>query len=199
MIKGKSIGGQVENLWTELRPATRRMLETELTAGDSAPSGQVVYDAGVEKDLVTLLMAIDAQIGSSQPERVRELEELSKACASSLLRYAKSADSFALLFRRALSSRDFNQVDKVADLMLNQLAPGEICELARNPLQPIRSIAREALAQLSTSTLVDLLKDPVDESVARHALHMQARDYGSEEARWIITAIEQSESEGDPD
>ena len=57
----------------------------------------------------------------------------------------------------------------------------------------VRALANEALAQFPTSVLVGLLSDPVDSEIARDALRRQAVDYGSEEARQIINALDQVE------
>jgi hypothetical protein len=42
--------------------------------------------------------------------------------------------------------------------------------------------------------LVELLGDPVDSDVARNALELQADDYGSEEARWVVSALERADA-----
>jgi len=55
----------------------------------------------------------------------------------------------------------------------------------------VRALANEALAQFPTSVLVGLLSDPVDSEIARDALRRQAMEYGSEEARRIINALDQ--------
>jgi hypothetical protein len=39
--------------------------------------------------------------------------------------------------------------------------------------------------------LIGLLSDPVDAEIARDALRRQADDYGSEEARQIVGALDQ--------
>jgi hypothetical protein len=39
--------------------------------------------------------------------------------------------------------------------------------------------------------LVSLLSDPVDSEIARDALRRQAVEYGSEEARQIVNALDQ--------
>jgi len=55
----------------------------------------------------------------------------------------------------------------------------------------VRALAQESLVQLPTSVLVGVLHDPVDSGFARDALRRQAVEYGSEEARQIIIALEQ--------
>jgi hypothetical protein len=57
----------------------------------------------------------------------------------------------------------------------------------------VRAIAHESLAQKPTGALVELLGDPVDAEFAREALEVQADDYDSEEARWIVGTLERVE------
>jgi hypothetical protein len=85
--------------------------------------------------------------------------------------------------------RDYARIDALADA-LTRFAPSEICELARSQDQVVRALADEALAQFPTGTLVILLNDPIDSDMARQALRRQAVEYGSEDARQIISAIE---------
>ena len=92
--------------------------------------------------------------------------------------------------RRADSQRDYARVDALADA-LTRFAPSEICELARSQDVVVRALANEALAQFPTSALIGLLSDPVDSDIARDALRRQALDYGSEEARQIVNALDQ--------
>jgi hypothetical protein len=57
----------------------------------------------------------------------------------------------------------------------------------------VRALANEALSQFPTSVLVGLLSDPVDSEIARDALRRQAMEFGSDEARQIINALDQVE------
>jgi hypothetical protein len=45
--------------------------------------------------------------------------------------------------------------------------------------------------------LVGLLRDPVDAGIARDVLERQAVDYDSEEARQIVSYLDQSELNGE--
>jgi hypothetical protein len=155
------------------------------------------YDAPAEADLSRLLRALDERLGevskartaNLDPQQRDELQRLIQACASVLLRTAQSAEAFSQLLERALYARDYKTVDALADSLLAQLPPSEICELSRHTLPAIRALAEEALAQVPVSLLVELLADPVDADATRAALERQARDYESEEAQWVLDAL----------
>ena len=88
------------------------------------------------------------------------------------------------------AQRDYARLDALAD-SLTRFAPSEICELARSQDVVVRALANEALALFPTSVLVSLLSDPVDSEIGRDALRRQAVEYGSEEARQIVSALDQ--------
>jgi hypothetical protein len=94
-------------------------------------------------------------------------------------------------------ARCYARVDALADVISARLAPSEMCEMARSPVSAVRAVAQEALLQLPTSTLVALLGDPVDAEVARAALESQADEYESEEARFVVSALEQVDADED--
>src|SRR5918998_24323 len=75
--------------------------------------------------------------------------------------------------------------------------PSELCETARHVNPAVRAVAQEALLQLPTGILVALLGDPVDAETARTALETQADEYESEEARIVVTALQQVEDAED--
>jgi hypothetical protein len=102
----------------------------------------------------------------------------------------QSAEVFSQLVRRATTQHDYARVDALAD-SLTRFAPSEICELARSQDVVVRALANEALALFPTSVLVSLLSDPVDSEIGRDALRRQAVEYGSEEARQIVSALDQ--------
>src|SRR5438876_1179567 len=112
-------------------------------------------------------------------------------CASVLQEKTQSAEVFAQLVRRAESQRDYKRIDSLADA-LTRFAPSEICELARADNLFVRELANEALARFPTSVLLSLLGDPVDTEVAREALRRQVIEYGSDEARQIVNALDQN-------
>ncbi|HYP02863.1 MAG TPA: hypothetical protein VER76_21950 [Pyrinomonadaceae bacterium] len=202
----QEFGGRVASVWEGLRPSTRSLVERALTS--AAPvsicnrSSRVVsasYDARSEWELSRLLSALDGRAKEAgapalSTEEERELTRMAETCAHVLHGEARSAEVFAQLLERALGVRDYARVDVLADTLTARLASSEICELARHPNPSVRALAHEALAQSPTGVLVELLGDPVDSDVARDALELQADDYGSEEARWVVSALERADA-----
>jgi hypothetical protein len=90
------------------------------------------------------------------------------------------------LIQRAHQRQKYAQVDALAALMPERLAPSELCELARANNVVVRALAHEALAQLPTSLLSALLRDPIDAVVARQALERQANEFDSEDAQQVL-------------
>ncbi len=209
----EDFGARVVSVWQGLRPSTRSLVERALRV-PQMPSGAVVagnassvpartgatYDARSEWELSRLLAALDERAteatGASvlNAEQLSELARLAETCAVVLHREARSAEVFAQLLERAFSVRDYARVDVLADALDSRLAPSEMCELARHANPAIRALAHEALMQIPTQVLVALLSDPVDAEVARDALEHQANEYGSEEARWIVNALDQADA-----
>jgi len=199
----EELGGRVASVWAGLRPATRSLVERALQqsptpAPSAARTGGIPYDARAEWELSRLLAALDERVrdegaNALNIEQTRALGHVAETCALVLHHEARSAEVFAQLFERALRTRDFKRVDVIADTLTPRLPPSELCELARHQNPAVRALALEALAQAPTATLVDLLGDPVDAEVAREALESQADDYGSDEARWLLTALERAD------
>jgi len=184
----------VATVWSELRPTTRGLVERALQAS-SASTNQVrnlPYDPRADLELSRLLTALDDRAlepaASSDSEKIRHVAD---TCAAVLQEKTQSAEVFAQLVRRAEQHRDYRRIDVLADALTSRFAPSEICELARSEDVVVRALANEALAQFPTSVLVGLLSDPVDSEIARDALRRQAMEYGSEEARRIINALDQ--------
>ncbi|CDM64668.1 MAG: hypothetical protein IRZ19_04490 [Pyrinomonas methylaliphatogenes] len=188
----EEFGERVASAWQGMRPTTKRLVERALQTSLTA----IPYDARAEWELCRLLAALEDRAkeakGNLNAEQIEALMRMADACAAILHTQARSAESFELLFTRALRAKDFKKVDELADSLLTRLALSEISELARSNNVMIRAIAFETLAQAPTSALVQLLNDPVDAGVARIALYIQAEEYGSEEARWVIEAIEEA-------
>jgi len=201
----QELGGRVASAWEGLRASTRSRVERAL-ASSAAPvsmrAASTPYDARSEWELSRLLFALDDRAKEADApvlSRDEELEliRLAETCALVLHGEARSAEVFAQLLERALRARDYARVDVLADTFTVRLASTEICELARHPNPSLRALAHEALAQSPTAVLVELLGDPVDSDVARDALELQADDYGSEEARWVIGALERADAAED--
>jgi len=198
----EDFGARVASVWQGLRPATRSLVERALSAQPHAaaahaatPRPDAAYDARSEWELSRLLAALDeraAEKGSAalSDEQSSTLLRMAETCATVLHRGARSAEVFAQLLERALRSKDYARVDALADVMASRLAPSELCEMARHANPAVRAVAQETLLQLPTSVLVALLGDPVDADVARAALESQADEYESEEARFVVNALE---------
>ena len=211
MMTIEDFGTRVASVWQGLRPSTRSMMERALSsaappqgpAATATPSRREThYDARSEWELSRLLAALDeraAETGADalSDEQSRELRRMTETCAAVLNREARSSEVFAQLLERALSTKDYSRVDEVADAMSARLSPGELCETARHLNPAVRAVAQEALLQLPTAILVALLGDPVDAETARSALESQADEYESEEARIVVTALQQVEDAED--
>ena len=195
----EDFGGRVATVWSELRPTTRGLVERalQLSSNSSPQARNFPYDPRADLELSRLLAALDdraADAGASLDDEQREqLRHVATTCAAVLQEKTQSAEVFAQLVRRADQQRDYKLIDVLADALNTRFAPSEICELARSEDVIVRALANEALAQFPTSVLVGLLSDPVDSEIARDALRRQAVEYGSEEARQIINALDQVE------
>jgi len=181
-------GTRIATVWSELRPATRGLIERALQAasnGTQTPRN-FQYDARADLELSRFLDALDA-------EKNGKLKSIADTCAAVLLEKTESAEVFAQLVRRAELQRDYRRIDTLADALTARFPPSEICELARSEDTIVRELANEALARCPVSVLTALLNDPVDAETARAALRRQIVEYGSEEARAIVNALDQAD------
>lgn len=195
----KDFGGRIATVWSELRPATRGFVERALQAppGTLQPARNFQYDARADLELSRFLTALDDR-ASEKPnaldaETVSKLKSVADTCAAVLQEKTESAEVFAQLVRRAHGQRDYKRIDVLADSLMNRFPPSEICELARSEQVIVRELANEALARCPVSVLATLLGDPVDSDIARAALRRQIVEYGSEEARQIVSVLDQVE------
>ena len=189
-------GARIATVWSELRPATRGLVERALQAAatGTAPIRNFQYDARADIELSRFLAALDAErLHVLDPETGAKLKSIADTCASVLQEKTESAEVFAQLVRRAELQKDYKRIDTLADALTSRFPPSEICELARSEDVIVRELANEALARCPVSTLTALLNDPVDSDTARSALRRQVVEYGSEEARRLVTAIDQGE------
>jgi hypothetical protein len=202
----EEFGAGVASVWQGLRPATRSLVVRSLggaqVAGGGAKVQRTGYDACSEWELSRLLAALDARAADGSAaglsgEQACALGEVAETCARVLHREARSAEVFGQLLERALRARDYTRVDALADALSSRLAPSETCELVRHENWAVRAIAHEALLQLPVGVLVQLLADPVDAEVARDALEHQADEFESEEARWVVCALDAADSSAD--
>lgn len=193
----ENFGGRVATVWSELRPTTRGLVERalQLSNSNSASARNPPYDPRADLELSRLLAALDDRAAETvtDAEEGEQLRHVANTCATVLQEKTQSAEVFAQLVRRADQQRDYKRIDVLADALNSRFAPSEICELARSEDVIVRALANEALSQFPTSVLVGLLSDPVDSEIARDALRRQAVEFGSEEARQIINALDQVE------
>ena len=195
----ENLGGRVATVWSELRPTTRGLVERalQLSNSNSPATRNPPYDPRADLELSRLLSALDDRaaetVSAPDTEEGEQLRHIANTCATVLQEKTQSAEVFAQLVKRADSQRDYKRIDVLADALNSRFAPSEICELARSEDVIVRALANEALSQFPTSVLVGLLSDPVDSEIARDALRRQAMEFGSEDARQIINALDQVE------
>ena len=195
-------GGRIATVWSELRPATRGLVERALQEASSTQTARnFQYDARADLELSRFLAALDGALQDRTTEKTEaltaetagKLKSVADTCASVLQEKTESAEVFAQLVRRAETEKDYKRIDMLADALTTRFPPSEICELARSEDIIVRELANEALARCPVSVLSGLLNDPVDAETARWALRRQIVEYGSEEARRIVTALDQEE------
>ena len=198
----EDFGARVENIWRDLRPTTRSLVErawrTTPGAVAAIPRTQTTaYDARADAELSGLLTALDEQAGElagpDNDERSRKARRMADTCAGLLMEQTQSAEVFSKLILRAHTLKDYASMDRIADALSKRLAPSEVCELARSNNIIVRALAQEILTQAPSSTLAVLARDPIDAADARLALIRQAQEYGSETARRVLRELEQEE------
>jgi len=190
----EEFGPRVANVWNHLRTTTRNLVENAWRSAGSGAAPQVPraapHDPRADQELSQLLAALDDHAqqteSSAGREGARESRRLADACANVLSQQTQSAEVFAQLIVRAHQKNNYAQVDALAELLPERLAPSEMCELARANNVIVRALAHEALTQLPTSLLAAVLRDPIDAVIARQALERQATEFGSEDAQRIL-------------
>ena len=192
-------GGRIASVWSELRPATRVLVERALHAtNEKQATRNFHYDARADLELSRFLAALDDRVAeksnSLDAEKNVKLKSIADTCAAVLLEKTESAEVFTQLVRRAEMQRDYRRIDTLADALTSRFPPSEICELARSGDTVVRELANEALARCPVSVLTSLLNDPVDAETAHAALRRQVVEYGSEDARQILSALDQEQT-----
>jgi hypothetical protein len=189
----EDFGSRIATVWSELRPATRGLVERALSGTQVTRNFQ--YDARSDLELSRFLTALDDRAAEKtdalDPEKGGKLKSIADTCAEVLLEKTESAEVFTQLVRRAQMQKDYRRIDTLADALTSRFPPSEICELARSEDVVVRELANEALARCPVSMLFGLLNDPVDAETARAALRRQVAEYGSEEARQLVNALDQ--------
>ena len=192
-------GGRIASVWSELRPATRGLVERAMQAASTGnqPARNFHYDARADIELSRFLAALDDRVAEKtdalDPEKNGKLKSIADTCAAVLQEKTESAEVFTQLVQRAQMQRDYQRIDTLADALSSRFPPSEICELARSEDVIVRELANEALARFPISVLAGLLNDPIDSETARAALRRQVIEYGSEEARQIVNALDQAD------
>jgi hypothetical protein len=195
----EDFGDRIATVWSELRPATRGLVERALqaAASGSQTTRNSHYDGRADLELSRFLAALDGRAAEKtealDAETAGKLRSIADTCASVLQEQTESAEVFAQLVKRAESQKDYKRIDALADALTERFPPSEICELARSEDAIVRELANEALARCPISVLSALLNDPVDAETARYALRRQVVEYGSEDARRILNALDQEE------
>lgn len=190
-------GGRIATVWSELRPATRGLVERALQAGATSTQRTFQYDARSDIELSRFLAALDDRAAEKSnaldAEKGGKLKNIADTCAAVLLEKTESAEVFTQLVRRAESQKDYRRIDSLADALNNRFPPSEICELARSADIVVRELANEALARCPVALLANLLNDPVDAATARAALRRQVAEYGSEDARHMLVTADDTD------
>jgi hypothetical protein len=195
----EDFGSRIATVWSELRPATRGLVERALqaAAAGTQPTRNFQYDARADLELSRFLTVLDERVAEKRSaldaETTSKVRSVADTCATVLLEKTESAEVFAQLVRRAEMQRDYKRIDVLADALNSRFPPSEICELARSEEVIIRELANEVLARCPISVLAGLLSDPVDAEIARAALRRQVAEYGSEEARQIVNVLDQAD------
>ncbi|HEV2837602.1 MAG TPA: hypothetical protein VGW58_19925 [Pyrinomonadaceae bacterium] len=195
----EDFGGRIATVWSELRPATRGLVERALQAAATGTQNtrNFQYDARADLELSRFLAALDDRAAEKSDaldaETGGKLKSVADTCASVLQERTESAEVFAQLVQRAEMQKDYRRIDTLADALTSRFPPSEICELARSEDVIVRELANEALARCPLSVLAALLNDPVDSETARSALRRQVVEYGSEDARRILAVLDQEE------
>src|SRR5262249_58413041 len=186
----EDLGPRVANVWNHLRTTTRNLVERALQSSTSSSSQvqrSTPYDPRADQELSQLLVALDEHAAQVEQALARqEARRVADACATVLSQQTQSAEVFAKLIQRAHQRKDYAQVDVLAALLPQRLAPTEMAELGRANNVVVRALAQEALTQLPTSLLAVLLRDPVDAAVARPALGRQTTEVASAEAQQVL-------------
>ncbi len=199
----KDFGGHIATVWDGLRPMTKKMLVGALRTSGANPSTnktpKISYDANADWEVSRLLTALDEQSRSkdvrANATKSSEIAQLAETCVRVLENQTASAEVFIQLAERAIKENDYNKLDKLADLLVERFAAGEVAEIVRqSELPQIRAIAFETLAMMPISSILPLLDDQLYAAIGANALDQKAFEFDSEEARDIL---EQFESENE--
>lgn len=198
----KDLGAQIETVWQDLRPTTKKILVGAMDKTPSKkPSRKTIYDARADWELSRLLTALDEQTGTDatkeNSKKLREIKSFAAVCATVLETQTISAEVFIQLARRALLRHDYVKLDKLADALLERFPAEEIAEIIRQTDIPhIRAIGYETLAVMPTVSVAALLGDSLYFEIACSALEQQIFEYESDEARAVLESLSFSDEFG---
>lgn len=195
----KDFGGRIATIWEGLRPMTKKMLEgalkTPAPGASNAKTPQFSYDAHADWEVSRLLTALDEQARTSEvrsdPAKLSEIAQLAETCVRVLENQTASAEVFIQLAERVIKVNDYGKLDRLADLLTERFAAGEIAEIVRQSDMPqIRAIAFETLAMLPIPAILPLLDDQLYAGIGANALEQKAFEFDSDEAREILEQLD---------
>ena len=202
----KNFGARVVSVWEGLRPLTKKMLvgalQTSSANTPATPIQTFSYDVHAEWELSRLLSALDEQTKDAEIRRdevkLREIKQLAQTCAKVLQAQTASAEVFIQLAERTVKRHDFDNLDRLADILAQRFSAGEIAEIVRQTdLAQIRAVAYETLATMPLNNIVALLDDQLYYEIARNALEQQAFEFDNEDAQQILEQLESDEMNGE--
>jgi hypothetical protein len=200
----KNLGPQVERVWEDLRPNTKRLLAGALKSGgrptSKSPSSNFHYDAHADWELSRLLEVLDERSHSkAEPENAShktDAAELAETCARILEEQSGSAEVFIQLASRAIAQANYNRLEKMADRLFERFSAAEIAEIVRQTELPqIRAIAFETLAMLPVDLIEPLLYDPLYSEIAVNSLEQKAFEFDSDEARELLDRFDNGDEQ----
>lgn len=191
----KDFGARVESVWEGLRPVTKKMLVGAMQANLTSPKAKFSYDVQADWELSELLSALDEQANDSEikknTEAYSEIKHLAETVVDVLEAQSESAEVFIQLAERALKQRDYKQIDKITDALLERFSVGEMCEIVRQTENPaIRALGFETLALMPTQKLLELIDDPLYDEIIRNAIEQQAFEFENEQARQVLDQMD---------
>jgi hypothetical protein len=196
----KNFGARVVSVWEGLRPMTKKMLVGALqtsgaTSPANAPAQKFSYDVHAEWELSRLLSALDEQAKDAEvrrdTEKLSEIKQLAETCARVLQTQTASAEVFIQLATRTVQRNDFDNLDRLTDMLAQRFSAGEIAEIVRQTeLAQIRAVAYETLATMPTALLLPLLDDSLYYEIARNAIEQQAFEFDNQDAQQILEQLE---------
>lgn len=200
----KNFGARVVSVWEGLRPMTKKMLVGALAASGANPANpqtqKFSYDVHAEWELSRLLSALDEQAKDAEfrrdAEKLSEIKQLAETCAKVLKAQTASAEVFIQLAERAVQRNDFENLDRLADVLAQRFSAGEVAEIVRQTeLAQIRAVAYETLVMMPIAHLLPLLDDTLYFEIARNAIEQKAFEFDNEDAQQILEQLDFDEME----